>query len=128
MVVLQHSAKAQGRIYCKVLYSLAGDKEGWLALKKKLHCFLVILDQWQTKKCRQWGWSQKVLDGVRSMHRASKDVAVLLAGVEDVEGKKRVLAGASLEVVNNYSSDPTDQRVLAFSWTNDCRSNELQEK
>ena len=41
-----------------------------------------------------------MLDGVRSMQRASRDVAALLAGVEEVEGKKRVLVGASLQATN----------------------------
>ena len=113
--------KWTGRIFCKVLYELAGGKKEWLNLKKKLYCFLVILDEWMTKKCRQWGWSKKVLDGVRNMQLASKDVAMMLAGVEEVEGKKRVLAGATLETVNathNRSSAHADQQVLSNSKEN----------
>ena len=102
-----------------------------LALKKKLYCLLVILDEWKMKQCRQWGWSQKVLDGVRSMQRASRDAATLLAGVEEAEGKKRVLVGTSLEAMNsthNRSLCATGHHVLTFSQEKDCRSYEFQEK
>ena len=112
-----------------MLYSLAGGKKAWLRLKKKLHCFLVILDEWETKRCRQWGWSQRVLDGVSSMQLASKDVAVLLSGVEEMEGKKRVLAGATLEAMSamhNRSSDQSDQHDLFPSWGKDCQTDEFR--
>lgn len=121
----------KGRIYCKVLYALAGGKEAWLKLKKKLYCFLVILDEWRTKQRRQWGWSQRVLDGVCSMQRASKEVAAMLAGVEEVEAKKRVLAGATLEAVNalhNRSSDQSDQHDLTSSREKGRECNEFREK
>ena len=120
-----------GRIYCKVLYGLAGGKEAWLALKKKLYGFLVIMDEWQMKKCRQWGWSQKVLDRVSSMQHASKTAAVLLAGVEETDGKKRVLVGATLQAMNpmhNRSSDQPNQHVLTPSREKGCQSKEFREE
>ena len=39
-LVFDRMIKWNGRIYCKVLYALAGGKEEWLKLKKKLYCFL----------------------------------------------------------------------------------------
>ncbi len=118
----------RGRIYCKVLYALAGGKEAWLALKKRLHGFLVILDEWQMKKCRQWGWSQKVLDRVSSMQHASKEVAVLLVGVGEEEGKKRVLVEATALAMHNGSTLMQDHSIVTTSKPNDAWSYEFNEK
>jgi len=64
------------------------------------------------------------------VQRASRDAAVLLAGVEEVEGKKRVLAGVTLEAMSamhNRSPDQPDQHVLPSAQENRCRSNEVRE-
>ena len=110
----------KGRIFCRVLYDLAGGKKAWLALKKKLHGYLIVLDEWQLKKCRQYGWGQGVLDGLSSMRYAAKQAAELLACVEE-EGKKRVVGQQPTKAMHKPSREyaPTCMSPIS-SQDHDC--------
>jgi len=114
----------KGRIYCKVLYWLAGGRRAWLALKKKLEGYLVILDEWQMKKCRQYGWSQRVLDGLSSMKYASKEAKELLVCVEE-EGKKRVLVQQPAKAKHKSSFESSSPLVSLASSQNHANSYEF---
>ena len=116
-----------GRVFCRVLYALAGTKKAWLAIKKKLEGYLVILDEWQRKKCRQWGWSKKVLDGVSAIKQAQKDVAALLVGVKERLCEKGVVGRVSLVAMHNCSFDQTDQHVVSLLAEHYCLTNEFRE-
>jgi hypothetical protein len=89
-----------GRISCKVLYSFSGDKRSWFDLfyvgkhsnynRGKLRSLLVLLDEWQrdgkVRKCRQYGWGEKVISGVEHMAQVQEDAAAVL---QDTQEKKR---------------------------------------
>ena len=96
---------------------LAGGKRSWLALKKKLQGYLVILDEWQKKKCRQYGWSQKVLDGLSSMRCAAKQAAELLACVEE-EGKKRVVVQKPAKAMHKSCPEYASMLIASISSPN----------
>ncbi|MCH7686746.1 MAG: hypothetical protein IH899_08710 [Planctomycetes bacterium] len=107
----------KGRIFCRVLYNLAGGKRFWLALKKKLQGYLVILDEWQKKKCRQYGWGQRVLDGLSSMRYAAKQAAELLACV-DKEGKKRVVGQEPAKAMHKSCPEYASMLIASISSPN----------
>jgi hypothetical protein len=114
----------KGRIYCKVLYELAGGRRSWLALKKKLQGYLVITDEWEMKKCRQYGWGQRVLDGLSSMRHASKQAAELLVCVEE-ECKKRVLVQEPTSATHNSSLEYAPMLIASISSDNHANSYEF---
>lgn len=71
----------RGRIHCHVLYELAGGRTAWFRLRNKLKGFFVVVDEWKLKKCRQWAWSEAVINGVASMKEAARDVAEMLVSL-----------------------------------------------
>jgi hypothetical protein len=102
--------KWNGRIFCEELYRLSGDKKVWFKLfnpgkynnnKKqlgKLSSFLIIADEWKTKKCRQYGWSNKVVNGVNQLLNVQQDVASIK---EEPEKNKKQVVGKSKQNKQN---------------------------
>jgi hypothetical protein len=125
--VLNKMRKWHGRVFCRVLYALSGGKSAWLALKKKLQGYLVILDEWQRKKCRQWGWSKKVLDSVSAMKQAQEDVAALLAGVEEELCVKRVVGEATSLTILSGTMRSQHLGVMPSSKQNECWDSDFRE-
>lgn len=77
----------RGRVAAAFIYGCPDSlfsKSEWFSLLRKIKNVFIVIDEFATNKCRQWGLAQSVVEKVKSTEQASHDVQVIIEEEETV--------------------------------------------